>query len=61
MKRESAAVKIQKNMRKYQARSTYNKLHISVLVLQTGLRAMAARKEFRFKRQTKAATIIQVV
>lgn len=61
MKREAAAVKIQKNTRKYQARSTYNRLHISVLVLQTGLRAMAARKEFRFKRQTKAATIIQVV
>lgn len=61
MKREAAAVKIQKHVRRYEARKGYKKLHISALLLQTGLRAMAARKEFRFRKQTKAATIIQVI
>jgi hypothetical protein len=54
-------VKIQKNLRRYQARKIYRKLHLSVLVLQTGLRSMAARTEFRFRKQTKAATFIQVI
>ncbi|PQP93279.1 hypothetical protein Pyn_22805 [Prunus yedoensis var. nudiflora] len=63
MKREAAAVKIQKNMRKYQARSTYNKLHISVLVLQTGLRAMAARvwrchKAVKYYKKLKKGSIV---
>lgn len=60
MRKEAAAVKIQKHFRRYHARKKFRGLHISVLVLQTGLRAMAARKEFRFRKQTKAATIIQV-
>jgi hypothetical protein len=54
-------VKIQKNVRRHQARKTYRKLHLSVLVLQTGLRSMAAHKEFRFRKQTKAAILIQVI
>ena len=61
MKREAAAVKIQKHTRRHRARKAYNSLHVSVLVLQTGLRAMAARKQFRFRKQTKAARIIQVI
>lgn len=60
MKREAGAVKIQKNIRRYQARKGYSKLRVSGLVLQTGLRAMAARKEFRFRKRTKAAMIMQV-
>lgn len=60
MKKEAAAVKIQKHLRKYEARSAYKKLHVSALVLQTGLRAMDARKQFRFRKRTKAAIIIQV-
>lgn len=60
MKKEAAAIKIQKHMRRYHARKQYRGLHISVLVLQTGLRAMAARKEFRFRKKTKAAILIQV-
>ncbi|KAF8394312.1 hypothetical protein HHK36_020519 [Tetracentron sinense] len=59
MRREAAAVKIQKNLLRYQARKAYTKLWFSVLVLQTGLRAMAAHKEFRFRKQTKAAINIQ--
>jgi hypothetical protein len=60
IKREAAARKIQKHIRRYAARTAYKKLHISALLLQTGLRAMVARKEFRFRKRTKAATIIQV-
>ena len=60
MKREAAAVKIQKNTRRREARMAYNKLRISVLVLQTGLRSMDACKRFTFKRQSRAATVIQV-
>lgn len=60
LKREAAAVKIQKHTRKYHARKAYKSLHVSVLVFQTGLRAMAARNQFRFRKQTKAAIIIQV-
>ncbi|KAK3031660.1 hypothetical protein RJ639_035028, partial [Escallonia herrerae] len=59
MKREAACLKIQTNERGYSARMAYTKSKFSVL-LQTGLRAMAARKEFRFRRQAKAAIIIQV-
>lgn len=61
MRREAAAVKIQKNIRRHEARKTFNKLRVSVLVLQTGLRAMAAHREFRFRKQTKAAIVIQVI
>lgn len=32
----------------------------SAITLQTGLRAMTAHNEFRFRKQTKAAIIIQV-
>lgn len=61
MKKEAAAVKIQKHIRRYDARTAYKRLHVSTLVLQTGLRTMAARKEFRFRKKTKAAIIIQVI
>lgn len=60
MRRNTAAVKIQKNIRRYQARKPYTRLWLSVLVLQTGFRAMTARNEFRFRKQTKASIFIQV-
>ncbi|CAI0449005.1 unnamed protein product [Linum tenue] len=59
MKREAAAVNIQKNARRFEARKSYKRLHTSALVVQTGLRTMAARKQFRFRRQTKAAIFMQ--
>ncbi|KAF8392246.1 hypothetical protein HHK36_022588 [Tetracentron sinense] len=59
MRMEAATMKIQKNLRRYLVRKAYTKLWFSVIVLQTGLRAMAARNEFRFRKQTKAAIIIQ--
>jgi len=61
LRREAAAVKIQKNIRRYQSRKTYTKLKASVLTVQTALRAIASLKEFRFRKQTKASIIIQVI
>ncbi|KAE8711631.1 Myosin-11 [Hibiscus syriacus] len=58
-RRQAAAVKIQKNTKRHQARVAYNKLHISALVLQTCLRAMAARREFRSMNLNKNATLLQ--
>lgn len=60
MKLEAASTKVQKTIRKHQKWRAFNKLRISVLVLQTALRAMDARKKFKCKRQAKAATVIQV-
>lgn len=48
-------------MRKYAARKAYKRLHASVLILQTGLRTMAARNQFRLRKRTKAAVMIQVI
>ncbi|KAE8720964.1 Myosin-5 [Hibiscus syriacus] len=56
---QAAALKIQKNTRKYQSRQAYKKLHVSALVLQTGIRVMAARKELRSRKLNKAATLVQ--
>ncbi|GFS43834.1 myosin family protein with Dil [Actinidia rufa] len=59
LRREAAAVKIQKNFRRYIARKSYLSVRSSSITLQTGLRAMTARNEFRFRKQTKAAIVIQ--
>lgn len=60
MRREAAAIKIQKNLHRHIAKMSYKTLRQSAVVLQTGFRAMNARNEFRFRKQTKAATAIQV-
>lgn len=60
MRKDASAKKIQKNVRRYEARKAYKRVQASGLTLQTALRAIAARKEFRFRKQTKAAVIIQV-
>ncbi|RLN04175.1 myosin-11-like [Panicum miliaceum] len=59
LRREAAAIKVQKNQRRHQARRSYKLQYASVLVVQTALRVMAARNEFRFKKQSKAAVTIQ--
>lgn len=61
MRREAASIRIQKNVRAHRARAFYTNLQTSAIVIQTGLRAMAARNEFRYRRRTKAATIVQVM
>jgi myosin-5 len=60
LRREAAAIKIQKNIRCYFAWRTYSQLRLSAITLQTGLRTMAALKEFMFRKQNKATTHIQV-
>ncbi|KAF7837931.1 myosin-17 [Senna tora] len=59
LRRETAALKIQKNFRRYIARKSYLTVRSSAITIQTGLRAMKARNECRFRRQTKAAILIQ--
>ncbi|XP_010262234.1 PREDICTED: myosin-17-like [Nelumbo nucifera] len=54
LRREVAAVKIQKNFCRYIARKSFIRLQL----LQTGLRAMTAQKEFRLRKQIKAAIMI---
>ena len=61
LRREAGAVKIQKKFKGYIARKSYVTARSSAIILQTGLRAMKARDEFRFRKQTKAATYIQVL
>ena len=59
-RRQAAALRIQTYSRMQVARKAYRDLYFSSLVIQAGLRGMAARKELHFRRQTSAATIIQV-
>ncbi|XP_054822706.1 myosin-17 [Prosopis cineraria] len=59
LRREAAAVKIEKNFRGYIARKSYLTARSSAITLQTGLRAMKGRDEFRFRKRTKAAIIVQ--
>lgn len=61
MRREAASIRIQKHQRTHMARKFYTKLRASAIVIQTGLRAMAARNDFRHRRRTKAATLVQVI
>ena len=60
MRREASSLMIQRNWRMYAARKAYKELYFSALSIQTGIRGMAARNEIRFRRQTKAAIIIQL-
>ncbi|KAK6126771.1 hypothetical protein DH2020_039479 [Rehmannia glutinosa] len=59
LRREAAAIKIQKNFRCYTARVSYLTLQNSAIIVQTGMRAMTALNEFRFRKHTKAAIKIQ--
>lgn len=57
-RRESAALKIQRNSLAYIARSIHIKTRLAVIVLQAGIRAMVARSEYRRRRQVNAAAIV---
>ena len=61
LRRKAAALNIEKNFKGYIARKSYLQARSSAIILQTGLRAMKARDEFRFRKQTKAAIHIQVL
>jgi myosin-5 len=63
MKRKAAAIKIQTYTRGRLTRKNYYKIRMSALVLETGFRAMAARRArdiWKRRKQTKASTSIQV-
>jgi len=60
MRREAAALKIQRDLRKFLARKAYTELFSATILIQAGMRGMVSRKELCLRRQTKAATIIQV-
>lgn len=60
MRRDAASIRIQKHARSHAARRSYTKLQEAAIVIQTGLRSMAARNEFRRRRRNKAASTIQV-
>ena len=61
MRREAASINIQKNLRRHLSRKSYAQVLFSALTLQTGLRAMAARNEFRVRKQARAAKTVQVI
>uniref|UniRef100_K3YNM8 Uncharacterized protein n=1 Tax=Setaria italica TaxID=4555 RepID=K3YNM8_SETIT len=48
MRRDAASIRIQKHAHTHFARKAYLQVYESVIVIQTGLRAMAARNEHRF-------------
>lgn len=60
MRREAACLRIQKHLRMHFARKAYKSLCSSAVSIQTGIRGMVARNELRFRKQTKAAVVIQV-
>lgn len=60
MRREAASIRIQKHVRSHRARMDYTSLQASAIIIQSGLRALAARNEFRHRRRTKASIKIQV-
>lgn len=60
MRREAASIRIQKHVRAHKARMYYTSSQASAIVIQSGLRALAARNEYRYRRRTKASTKIQV-
>uniref|UniRef100_A0A803M7T1 Myosin XI n=1 Tax=Chenopodium quinoa TaxID=63459 RepID=A0A803M7T1_CHEQI len=59
LRREAASIKLQKNLRRHLSRKSYTRVQFSALTLQTGSRILAARNEFRFRKQAKAAKIMQ--
>lgn len=61
MRRDAACLRIQRDLRMYLARKAYKALHYSAVSIQTGMRGMAARDELRFRRQSRAAIMIQVI
>lgn len=60
MRREAAALKIQRDLRMFVARKAYTELFSAAVSIQAGMRGMVARNKLCFRRQTKAAIIIQV-
>lgn len=60
LRREASSLMIQRYFRMHVARKAYKELCSSAVSIQTGMRGMAARTELRFRKQTRAAIVIQV-
>jgi len=60
LRREASSLMIQRFFRMHVAKKAYKELYSSAVSLQTGMRGMAARSELRFRKQTRAAIVIQV-
>jgi hypothetical protein len=60
LRKQAAALKIQKSVRCYFALKSYSELRCSAITLQTGLRAFGAYREYVLKKQEKASINIQV-
>ncbi|KAE8673101.1 hypothetical protein F3Y22_tig00111812pilonHSYRG00246 [Hibiscus syriacus] len=59
MRREAASLRIQRHLRMHLARKILKELRSFAVSIQTVMRGIAARNELCFRRQTKAAIIIQ--
>ena len=59
-RREASCLRIQTVFRMHLDRKAYKELCSSAVSIQAGMRGMAARDELRFRRQTRAAIIVQV-
>lgn len=60
LRKQAAALKIQKSARCYFASKSYSELHSSAITLQSGLRAFGAYNEYILRKQKKASIHIQV-
>lgn len=60
MRRQAASLIIQACFRMHVARKDYTSVRCASITVQSGLRGMAARKDLQFRRETRAAIIIQV-
>lgn len=60
MRKAKAATTIEKHSRRYLTKTAYGRIKSSAIVLQTALRAVAARRDFMYRRRCRAATVIQV-
>ncbi|EOA39200.1 hypothetical protein CARUB_v10012168mg [Capsella rubella] len=61
IRREAASLKIQKQARTYICQNAYKSLCSSACLVQTGMRAKAARVELQFRKKRRATIIIQAI
>lgn len=60
IRRQAASLKVQTYFRMYSAQKVYRGLSSSSVIIQACCRGMTARKELQFRKQTRAAIVIQV-
>ncbi|XP_051120812.1 myosin-9 isoform X3 [Andrographis paniculata] len=59
MVEDSASLKIQKSLRGLLGRKSFTKYKCAVITMQTGMRKLGARVMYRYRKQSKGATVIQ--